>query len=217
MLDAGAGYATYLWQDGSTNQRFNANAVGKYWVTVADNHKCVGSDTTQIQQIFPPPSNFITKDTSITCTARSLVLKPDIQFTTYLWSTGANTSQIYITRLGTYWLEVTDSKGCVGKEFINVTLQNCTDTIYFPNSFTPNNEGLNDLFKPGVYGVLEKYVLNIYNRFGQNIFETNDYTKGWNGTLKATPAYTGVFVWYCRYKFFGQNEHTVKGTVILLR
>jgi gliding motility-associated-like protein len=49
--------------------------------------------------------------------------------------------------------------------------------IFFPNAFSPNHDGHNDLFRPEVFGQLAKYQLQIFNRWGQKMFESEDYTK----------------------------------------
>jgi gliding motility-associated-like protein len=58
-------------------------------------------------------------------------------------------------------------------------------TMYIPNAFTPNNDGINDIFQPkGMGWMPDKYEFLIYDRWGTLVFKTNDYTKGWDGTVK---------------------------------
>lgn len=79
ILDAGAGYANYQWQDGSSLQKYSANSRGKYRVTVRDAHQCRGSDSTEIKQIFPLPLNFVIKDTAI-CEMQTILIKSLAQY-----------------------------------------------------------------------------------------------------------------------------------------
>jgi gliding motility-associated-like protein len=60
-------------------------------------------------------------------------------------------------------------------------------TMYIPNAFTPNGDGINDLFQPkGMGWMPDKYEFLIYDRWGNLIFKTNDYAKGWDGTVKGS-------------------------------
>ena len=215
VLDAGNGFINYLWQDGTTSQTYMVNYAGRYQVTVTDNHQCKGSDSVEIKQIIPSPSDFIIKDTAI-CEGQTIVLKPSGQFANYSWSTGEITSQINITSFGNYWLEVSNNSGCRTKDSINVSAKNCKN-VYFPNAFTPNRDGTNEIFKAIVFGALKNFHLAIYNHFGQKMFETNDRSRGWNGQYKGRDMDTGAFVWYSEYQFNNELLQKRKGVVILIR
>ena len=123
---------------------------------------------------------------------------------------------------GDYALRIQNKNGCLVDSLsvqLAVTGTAVCNFIHFPNAFTPNRDGRNDLFGPVVYGVLEKYKLMVYNRFGQKVFETTDPKKGWNGEAGGVPQATGAFVWVSSYKFSGadQREKADKGTVMVIR
>ena len=86
----------------------------------------------------------------------------------------------------------------------------------FPTAFTPNNDGKNDRFKILNAFNLKKFSLSIYNRYGQKVFETNDYSIGWDGIYQGLPGDTGVYVWYCSFEEAGVQSK-IKGTTVLLR
>jgi gliding motility-associated-like protein len=69
--------------------------------------------------------------------------------------------------------------------------------VYIPNSFTPNADGNNDIFKPSLVGFdTEEYNLQIFNRWGELVFETNDVEQGWDGTFKSSyNSQVGVYTW----------------------
>lgn len=144
-------------------------------------------------------------------------LKPDRPFDSYLWSTGATTPSIRIVEPGLYWLEVTDQTGCSGRENVWIKTKSCMNAVFVPAAFTPNNDGLNDIFKPLVDGHLTQYKFVVYNRNGQIVFQTTDPSKGWNGTDRGYSYNTGVFVWICTYQLAGEPVKTEKGTVTLIR
>lgn len=216
-LDAGAGYQNYLWQDASTGSTYTVNSIGIYWVIVTDSNRCIGnSDTTKIVAIVPSPSNFIVDDT-ILCKRQTLTLIPTGFYQDYLWSTGETTNQIIINTDGIYWLMVTNDKGCQTKEYITVNSENCFSEVYFPNSFTPNNDGKNDLFKPSVFGTLERYNLNIYNRYGLLIYSSNNWFEGWDGKFSGALQNMGAYTWVVSYRLAGKKDELEKGIVLLIQ
>lgn len=90
-------------------------------------------------------------------------------------------------------------------------------TFFAPNSFTPNSDGLNDVFLPkGMGWDITNYELMIYNRWGQKIFHTNDHTQAWDGSLKGNPAAIGEYIYkawvYDTYK----KVHEYTGFVTLI-
>ncbi|MEO8109447.1 MAG: gliding motility-associated C-terminal domain-containing protein, partial [Ginsengibacter sp.] len=215
LLDAGPGI-NFLWQDGSSKNTFNATGIGKYWVQVTNSSNCIASDTTEIKEILPLPANFIYHDTAI-CEGLDIRLIPKGQFANYLWSNGQISASINVMTAGQYWLQVTDANGCQAKEYINVTPKNCVSALYFPSAFTPNNDGLNDVYKPALYGNIVKFHLVIYNRFGEKVFETYDIGKGWDGWFNNVKQNSGVFTWHSEYQLKNESVKNQKGVVTLIR
>jgi len=90
--------------------------------------------------------------------------------------------------------------------------------IYIPTAFTPNRDNRNDKFKAVTIGVSEKdYTFNIYNRWGEKVFTTNDLNGEWDGTVKNNPVAEGVFIWTISGKFASGDFFERKGTVTLLK
>jgi gliding motility-associated-like protein len=106
---------------------------------------------------------------------------------------------------------------------------NCTDSatvkirafkdpdIYVPTAFTPNSDGLNDLFRVVPVGFILTE-LKIFDRWGNIVFVTRDETKGWDGTFRGQPLATGTFIWVAT----GKNKKTAsivnkKGQITLIR
>lgn len=89
--------------------------------------------------------------------------------------------------------------------------------IAVPNAFTPNNDGLNDeLFPLNAYKATD-LLFRVYNRIGQLVFETRDWTKRWNGRFKGQPADLGTYVWILTYTHIDTGKRVQqKGTTILL-
>jgi len=87
--------------------------------------------------------------------------------------------------------------------------------MYIPNSFTPNNDNLNDIFKvfTNYSGLFE---LEIYNRYGEKIFESNNPLLGWDGTLKGVKQPVGSYNYLIKFQKSGSVKEIKKGNLILL-
>ena len=112
---------------------------------------------------------------------------------------------------------VTDSYGCQQTATKNVNVYpSCYLAI--PTAFTPNNDGKNDVFRVLNAIKAENLELRVFNRWGQLVFKTNDWKKGWDGTINGAPQPSGVYVWFLRYTDRNtQKKLEQKGTVTLIR
>jgi gliding motility-associated-like protein len=215
-INAGSGFASYLWQNGKTDSLIVVTVPGLYKITVSNNYNCFASDSVNILKVANPPSNFLDADSAI-CDEDSIIIYPHQVFNEYLWSTGSTNNSIQIRNPGIYWLTVKDKNSCIGSDTIHILQKDCAAAFFIPNAFTPNNDGLNDIYKPIITGRISYYYFAIYNRFGQIIFSTNNPDMGWNGTVKDADQNSGTFVWLCRYKMKNKAAQLKKGTVVLIR
>ncbi len=148
------------------------------------------------------------------CSGDTVILYPG-KFDTYLWQDGSVQSHLTVRQPGSYSVTVTDSCGSASAQ---TTITQGTCEIYFPSAFTPNNDGINDVFRILNAPNLSTCDLIVYNRWGQKIFETNDYNKGWDGSVKGQSSEPGVYAWFCKFKKSGSNSIIeMKGTVVLLK
>ena len=81
-----------------------------------------------------------------------------------MWSTGATTVNIKVRLPGNYWLSVIDGNNCTGIDSVVVFSKNCLTRVFIPNSFTPNGDGKNDIFKAIVVGQVLSFNLVVYDR-----------------------------------------------------
>ncbi len=92
--------------------------------------------------------------------------------------------------------------------------------VYIPSAFTPNDDGLNEFFKPSTSGV-EKYTMVLYNRWGQQIYIGNENDKGWDGTMKEKACPQDVYLFELVYEAKTSSTfvagETMRGTFTLLR
>jgi gliding motility-associated-like protein len=144
----------------------------------------------------------------------------------YEWSPGppllnnANISNpvAILTTNTTFSLIVKDAVGCKGYDTVNIKVTKGSNVnIYVPSAFTPNGDGLNDILRP-LGGAIERLdYFRIYNRYGELIFETNNLSKGWDGTYKGKEQNTDNYVWVLKALDRQRIIREMKGNVILIR
>ncbi len=188
------------------------NTSGTYIDTLVAANGCDSIRTLQLT-ILPKPIPDLGIDKEI-CSGDSLILYPG-SFSTYNWQNGSAQSHFVTKQPGLYSVLVTNNCGSATDQIL-VKEKICD--IYFPSAFTPNNDGKNDQFKILGANAISDYHLTVYNRWGQKVFETTDYTKGWDGIVNGKLQNTGVFVWYSGFrKKDNPNKILMKGTVVLIK
>jgi gliding motility-associated-like protein len=215
ILDAG-NFVGYLWNNGSTGQTIAVTGIGDYKVIVTDRNGCIGIDSSSIKTMYPLPALFLSPDTSV-CSYSSLILQANDAYSSYVWSNNSVSSSIEIKTPGQYWLQVTDANNCFGIDTINVALKECMVGLYIPNAFTPDGNGLNDEFKPMLFGNVEEFRFTVYNRWGQVVFQSTDRLRGWDGLFKGVQQIPGLYAWTCVYKLSGEPRVAKSGTITLIR
>lgn len=194
----------------------------RYIVTVTDTLGCPRPVNDSILvTVIPPVPAFAGHDTIIT-TGHSFQLHAS-GGTQYTWTPPTGLSDPNIpdpfvsgNQDEEYHLKVVTPEGCVGYDSVKVRYIAGPD-IYVPNAFTPNGDGINDIFRPIPVGIVNILFFRVFNRWGQEVFETRDYMKGWNGLYKGQRADAGTYVWEVEGKDFNGQDIIKKGTVILIR
>lgn len=148
------------------------------------------------------------------CKGDSLELFPGV-FDRYSWQDGS-TNPTFMVRSGGNF-SVTVSNACESVS-TSTLIQERVCGFFFPSAFSPNNDGNNETFKILSSYDLQYYKLALYNRWGQQVFSTNDQLKGWDGTIHGSQAPAGLYIWKADMQVKGKNELVQKnGTVQLIR
>lgn len=139
----------------------------------------------------------------------------------YEWSTGDFGTTITVDPRETtqYTVTVTDEFGCMSTDVVTVTVRNaqCDETdVYLPNAFTPNGDGVNDIFIVRS-NFIEELDLIIYNRWGQEVFRTSKLNEGWDGTFKGEFLPPDSYAYYIRALCVNAEEYRATGNVTLIR
>jgi gliding motility-associated-like protein len=154
---------------------------------------------------------------TVLCDNNALVLAPAMDGITFSIN-GVAADEVTITREGSYSITATDNFGCQRTFNVNVVQQKCTDCdIYIPSAFTPNGDGLNDVFKAKSYCNFSEFDLQIFNRWGEKVFESHNSDTGWDGTYLGSKMLSGIYVYFISYSTASHIANTAKGTVALIR
>lgn len=121
-----------------------------------------------------------------------------------------------LTSNTTFILTVSDNFGCTATDTVAIRVLK-GPTFYVPTAFSPNGDGLNDVFKPTPVGIATLEFFRVYNRFGELVFETHEIGKGWDGTYKSMKQNIGNYVWSVQGIDRTGKLKTLKGNVVLIR
>ncbi len=115
-----------------------------------------------------------------------------------------------------YYVEVSNSPYCKRRDSVLVKVDFVCGDFFVPNAFSPNGDGLNDMIN--VHGFcIGTYVLQIYNRWGEKVFETSSMTESWDGTFRGKNLDTGVFVYRADGLTIEGKPFNIKGNITLIR
>ena len=93
----------------------------------------------------------------------------------------------------------------------------CNDSLYVPSAFTPNGDGLNDLFRVVLHAPAANFEMMVYNRWGRLLYHSASINAGWDGTYRSAKQSTGVYVWQVRFKNYQGRTVLRNGTIVLIR
>jgi gliding motility-associated-like protein len=222
-------------QDAGIDFLFNYTEAGVYSInlSVSNSFGCV-SDTTyeNVIEVFPNPIADFSYSPNPPSIINNIVFfeNNSSSATTFEWTLdsqvlGNEENLLYEfpgDRAGDYTicLEITNEFGCEATHCEYLEIKN-DFTFYAPNAFTPDDDGLNDVFKPELIGFdVSTYSLKIFDRWGTLVFSTNDISEPWIGNVRNGDYYAmqGVYNWIVEVKVDRLADFkTFKGSVMLLR
>jgi gliding motility-associated-like protein len=236
-LHASAG-ATYEWTPSAGLSSTNVSSptakpdvTTEYTVKVTDSHGCNDTAKVQVMILNKVAAKAIISGTEHLCRlydsasfkdvsagiiahrewdfgngVSDTTINPAIQYYTI-----PSSQEFYIVRLA-----VRDTADCVDTAYQVMRVEdNCY--IAVPTAFTPNGDGLNDELGPLNAYKATDLAFRIYNRHGQVVFETKDWTRKWNGTKGGIKMDSGVYVWTLNYLDASHRRIQLKGTSVLIR
>jgi gliding motility-associated-like protein len=185
-------------------------------VSVKDSNNCIFQKSFSISEI-PGPNSIISEQTNPICGDSSgiILLKGatgGISPYSYKWDGQTTTNTLFSElTIGTYSVEVIDNYGCSFSKSIDLINDLGSASIFIPNVFTPNEDGFNDFyFIPGDFAnsCAEKFAVQIYNRWGKMVFQSNNVGFKWNGDNLPVGLY---------FVYFDINGRNLTTNISLLR
>jgi gliding motility-associated-like protein len=204
--------ARYEWQDGKTAATYQVSEGGDYSVTVSVG-PCTVSDTIRVHQ------KVIDIDLGkglLPCHEESITLDAGVDNANYLWQDGSTERTYKATKAGTYSVKVTQDN-CSATASVEVKYEGCPCNVIIPTAFSPNNDNKNDKFGVTLSCDIQSFRLMIYNRWGNQVFYSEDVNDKWDGTSKGIALDGDVFDYYAEFKDGEGKVYYYKGTVTLVR
>lgn len=222
------GLTNLSWSFGDSSHAQNVNPTshgydkeGIYYINLnAEYRVCKELGLQDSVIIYGMPDVYIGPDTTMCLHGSPLFLRnlqPVAATDRFVWNTGDTTDVLKVTHDGQYSLKVTTEHDCMAKDEIVISKDCYTD---IPNSFTPNNDGVNDYFFPRQMLSLgvTSFSMTVFNRWGQMMFKTEAPDgRGWDGRFNDKEQPVGVYMYIIQVTFKNGRAETYEGNVTLMR
>jgi len=217
LLDPGD-FSSYKWQDGSTGESYRATQAGNYWVVFSNENGCHFRDTLVINWLDSLTARL--GDDLTLCLGDKILLDAgnEGRYANYFWQDNSMNRYLAVSANGIYTVIVTNPCGSITDNVL-VEFIDCNLLVIVPNAFSPNGDGINDIFKPSSH-LISVYNLQIFNRWGELLFATDDPSTGWDGTIDGRNCPGDVYVWLIYYESEATGKlirKMVRGNVLLIR
>jgi gliding motility-associated-like protein len=217
---------TYFTDSQATQYLYLPNAVtkpGTYYIKAVSPQGCTSVLPVQVA-IIDPPTLTITNPRAVTYPATvdlSTTFTPDPNLTYSYFFNNIATVPLpdyqHAAKTGTYYIEATNSIGCNTIRPVRVVVNPPgPQFVKAVNTFTPNNDGINDYFSVTMVGAAKFSSLKIYTRYGELVFQTSSPYIQWDGTYKGKPLNTGTYYWIVEGINGYNNTKFVQGGEIML-
>jgi len=200
LLSVRQHYKNYVWSTSDTTAVIKIpSEVRTYWVVVTDENGCKGTDSISIKSLYSLPKWNISQIIEPICEEGIYQfngLRPHL--VKVLWEDGLEGTNRSLEENGVYVATLIDKNGCSAQDTIEVWYK-CINEISLPTAFTPNNDGINDIFKPLGRNIIS-YEMTIYNRWGEVVYHTKTKGEGWDGKFSGNPVVSGVYFYKVTYE-----------------
>ncbi len=212
----------YLWSTGETTSTITVSDVGTYWVRVSKG-TCSDYDTISLSRSCNscPFTNL-----SVTPTTHTLIITDSVQLSasggvSYQWTpetylSNSNIANPIASPLNNivYTVLAVNENGCQASRDVEITIDFETEIVVIPNVFTPNGDNVNDYFSIENIEFFNNTRLQVFNRWGEIVYDEVNYESEWNGTKDGKNIAEGLY--YYVLNFFDQGK-SFKGTITIIR
>lgn len=207
------------------SESFGGLPGGNHLVQVQDAHGCVASQSIEIQEFAPLVLEY--EDYVLPCDEPHVTLRPAVLSHTgslhWQWPDGSTRDWFHAEQAGLFVVKIGDD--CDEKEqqiTVNWGDNSPAEQVYVPNAFSPNGDGVNDVFKayPAEGVDFQEFEFLVFDRWGDLLFSSQDPALGWDGFYQGKPMDTGLVVWYlqAKLKVCGREVEVFKeGGVAIMR
>ena len=204
---------------GETSSSIEISQPGTYIAEVIRADGCTASDSIFVDRKDLPELSASNRQG---CLGDEVQLIAESNVSDVRWPKISDNHIARVDQPGIYIAEAENECGVTSLE-VDVSFKDCSCPVYVPNAFTPNDDGINDLFKPQLDCPLQYYELRIFNRWGEEVFKTYDPEKGWNGSSNQNGDYFGrnqiynYILWYDNGLRSINEREKLQGCVQLIR
>lgn len=210
--------ADFIWSTGQTTSTIEITESGSYGL-IASSPYCTTEDSVEITfglQDVSPPYITLPNDTTICPELLPFTFTPTSPYTDSFYINNQLIEEANIPQLGSTTLSAIIN-GCHVEESILLEGEDCSISVFLPNAFSPNDDGINDFIAP-MGEDFEGISLQVFDRWGGLVFETDNPPFRWNGRTASQPASTGVYVLIFKYRNKRNlREEITSGDVLLMR
>jgi len=216
----------YAWSNGQNDSVLTGLGVGIDSVTITDSRGCtidtgfVIANDSAFKMIANPDTATINEGDNVQL---SLIFPQD-QYASITWlptlslSCGNCPAPIATPLVTTqYTIAAVSDSGCTANASILITVIP-QHQLYIPNAFTPNNDGVNDTWE--AFGNKKVWIylsVEVFDRWGEKVFESNDIDFSWDGKYRGTPEEPGIYVYVFKVTFLDGYVVNNKGSITLIR
>lgn len=187
----------YLWSTGDVTNEATISEAGLYSVEVTDN-TCPSSDDIYVSYLTLPEI-YLSTNTVTLCEGEKEIINAVLaNFDSFYWENGQEQLEIIVSTTGFETIDATNYCGTTSAS-VEVIVEDCEHNLFIPNAFTPNEDGVNDLFEVVAVNFNDAE-LWIYNRFGELVYYTADINQKWNGSGQEETHYGQSEVYIYQFK-----------------
>ena len=220
----------YAWKNDDNETIANTSEIqnlqeGLYFVEVTDAFGCMVAEEIYIEAFAPLQLEILEETTIELGEDYKLQVVTNSINATFSWKDDGTLSctdcmnpTVQPIRTTTYQVRITTAEGCTADAHVTIYVNNAKK-VFVPNAFSPNNDGLNDIFS--IYGgddVSKVKTFQVFDRWGTVVyanddFQVNDESAGWDGTIGNKTVTTGVFIYFAEIEFIDGRTEIFKGDV----
>jgi gliding motility-associated-like protein len=204
---------TLLWSDGSTSDSLVVDQAADFWLRTETPEGCDFQDSIQVSGLTLPRIDL--PDSIVHCEGEEYVFEYGFEDADVFWN-GVRTDTFRVVDFtGNLMVEVSNFCG-TEVDVAHISLEECKCDVWVPNAFTPSDDLLNESFVPVTECNLKSYQLEVFNRWGEKVYQSDQWGENWDGRVKGRLVENSYFIWKMEYtaRFQGSIQRFVRSGVV---